>query len=517
MSYSYRTATDALPSLIAVLQKSGTERLSRNGRACELLNTQVVLTEPYHREILNPGRGANIFAQIAESMWVLSGRNDIEWLSAYLPRAADYSDDGETWRGGYGPRIRKWGGYPHQNNDGRIGFDQLEHVIKTLRMDPLSRRAIIGIYDPSTDVPAGKDVPCNDMLQFQVRDDELHVTATIRSNDLMWGWSGINAFEWSMLQEIVASLLGVAVGTLTFNIGNLHLYEQHFDKAAKIASVDFPESHDAVYDLSFNPHRQITTLEEVDRLIDRWFVWEEICRRGDAKLEILDQEEDELFLAYAVAIAYYWQRDDFWLPLIEDTALVRAVRLVPTSLYPEPTVKRSEAPSEASQLAPVVGAGPQLQDPLTAFVAFVLKLHIDKDRSYGDSWKKRGEKMSILANIGRKADRLGVGDKFDSSADTVIDMMVYLAKYLLWLRNGEATVHDVNQLIRAVIMDTQENAPIDNWETLIPRWFDEYVEHIDGLSWVNKHGRVSNLLNHIAPAARDLWYLENEYRPDMGV
>ena len=34
-------------------------------------------------------------------------------------------------------------------------------------------------------------------------------------------------------------------------------------------------------------------------------------------------------------------------------------------------------------------------------------------------WKKRGEKMSILANIARKIDRLGVGDEYDSSADGV--------------------------------------------------------------------------------------------------
>lgn len=489
---------------------TGTRTLSRNGGVTELLNVQVVLKTPYRREILSPGRGANIFAQIAETMWVLSGRNDIEWLGAYLPRAVDYSDDGETWRGGYGPRIRKWGGWPHQNSEGAKGFDQLAYVIDTLRENPLSRRAIIGIYDPSTDVPAGKDVPCNDMLQFQVRDDELHVTVTIRSNDLMWGWSGINAFEWSMLQEIVASLLGVAVGTLTFNIGNLHLYEKHWNRSMRIG---IPEDvtqtfvHDTI---SFNPEGEITTLEEVDRMLDRWFIWEALCRKGEATLDLLDDDEDQMFKAYAIAIAYYWQREKCWLDELYDTALGAAIALTPGSVLPEPVLR-------PSQVAPVVGAGPRIRDPLEAFVALVTELHTTKDKSYGDSWKKRGEKMSILANIARKVDRMGKDDQYETSSDTAIDLMVYLAKYLLWMTQSNTTVDDVNNLLRGVVMDTQDNGPIVPFGFEISRRFDEYVDHIDELSKTVKVNRVHDLLRDVTPIARDLWYSENEYNPDMGV
>jgi thymidylate synthase len=83
-------------------------------------------------------------------MWVLAGRNDIEWLSAYLPRAADFSDDGITWRAGYGRRIRHW-----DCNPGDPGLDQHAYIVDTLREDPLSRQAVIGIWDPITDTLAG--------------------------------------------------------------------------------------------------------------------------------------------------------------------------------------------------------------------------------------------------------------------------------------------------------------------------------------------------------------------------
>lgn len=357
MNYRFPSVSVALPAITRDLLENGAEVGSRNGRVKELLNPQITITHPTRREVLSYNRKANVFAQIAETMWVLSGRNDIEWLSAYLPRARDYSDDGVTWRGGYGPRIRVWRLF----NGERL--DQLAHVVETLRADPLSRRAVISIYDPALDVPAGKDVPCNDFLQFQSRLGELHLTVTVRSNDVMWGWSGINAFEWSTLQEIVASLLGIRVGTLTFNIGSLHLYEQHWAKASKI---DGPPAY--APSIPFNPHGSITSLEEVDRLFDRWFLWEGLCRKGEATLDLLEEWEDPMFKAWAAAIAYYWMREEEWLTGLSGTALAAAIAQAPASVLPEP-VQRPQNGLVG------VSAASQLHGPTRAFYEYAANLH----------------------------------------------------------------------------------------------------------------------------------------------
>ena len=105
-AFVFPNISRALPTILSNLLDQGNETGSRNGRVVEFLNTQITLTRPWEREVLCLNRGANVYAQIAETMWVLAGRSDIRWLSAYLPRAADYSDDGVVWRGGYGPRIR---------------------------------------------------------------------------------------------------------------------------------------------------------------------------------------------------------------------------------------------------------------------------------------------------------------------------------------------------------------------------------------------------------------------------
>lgn len=500
----YPSASHALPHLIRQLKYHGVVNSSRNGVVREILNAQITLTQPAHREILSPGRKANVFAQIAETMWILSGRNDIKWLSAYLPRAVDYSDDGDTWRGGYGPRLRN-----------HFGVDQVQHVVDTLMEDPSSRRAVISIYDPRTDIPAGKDVPCNDFLQFQIRGSQLHVTVTVRSNDLMWGWSGINAFEWSTLQEIVASLLRVEVGTLTFNIGNLHLYQDHWGRADKI---DQPES-DWEWPfprIIFNPHGIATSLSQVDLMIERWFIWEDMCRRGEATADLLEDWDEPLFKAWAAAIAYYWQRDDHWYASLDGTALQEAMWLTPASVLPEPVRKPSEAPAVVLGVA---GQPPPFKDPQTAFLEFVMKLHATKHKSYGDSWKKRGEKMSIIPNIARKIDRLGVGDEYDSSADTVIDLWVYLAKYLSWLQGSPASgPEDVNPILARTLLEDGGATVTSNWENEVPVRFNLYVDKIDHMTEYRKREEIWWLLRIVTPIALSLWSDEqDEYRPDLGV
>lgn len=492
-SYQAFTVSDALPQIMRDLLEKGSRVDSRNGAVREFLNVQIMIAQPSRREVLCAGRKANVFAQIAETCWVLSGRSDIGWLSAYLPRAADYSDDGKVWRSGYGPRLRSWG-----------GLDQVQYVIDTLKKDPMSRQAVIAIWNPPVDMTDGKDRACNTQLQFQCRDGRLHLTVTVRSNDVMWGWSGINAFEWSTLLEIVASLLGHDVGYITFNIGSLHIYEQHWGRAENI-SYDPPLVDPSV--ISFNPDGIIRDMVDVDRLFDQWFIWERICRRGEATLDLLNDWEDPLFKAWAAAIAYYWQREAHWLeiPEMQGTGLAAAIAQTPPSVLPVP-VQRSRG------VAGVPSTTHTLSEPVRAFYRFTAKLHAEKHASYGDSWKKRGEKLSILANIARKVDRLGVGDSFDTSADTAIDLWVYLAKYLCWLDGQPSDPEHVDKVLRESLVATRDRDPEENWEDEIPISFDFYADTVDEHSDEQKCEFVRDMLWRTTPVARDLWLESNEYR-----
>lgn len=69
----------------------------------------------------------------------------------------------------------------------------------------------------------------------------------------------------------------------------------------------------------------------------------------------------------------------------------------------------------------------------------IKELHRQKDAAYGPSWKRRGELISILANIARKVDRIEqfsvkkVNLPGESVFDTAVDLFVYVTKYRLFL------------------------------------------------------------------------------------
>lgn len=107
MTAYFENVSEALPPLARSLLRARKVG-SRNGETRECLMVHLSLARPLERVVVNDARKCSVPAQIAETAWVLAGRNDVEWLSHYLPRAKEFSDDGKVWRGGYGPRLRDW-------------------------------------------------------------------------------------------------------------------------------------------------------------------------------------------------------------------------------------------------------------------------------------------------------------------------------------------------------------------------------------------------------------------------
>ena len=178
------------------------------------------LTEPRNRMHCLPDRGGNPWVSLAEFPWLMAGRNDLAWLGHYLPRAGNFSDDyGSTWRAGYGPRLRAWGGY----------VDQISEAVHKLRTNPDTRQAVVSLWDPETDNIAGsKDYPCTLALHFQRQGGKLDLTAMMRSNDLIWGFSGVNLVNFTLLLEAVAIMSDIPIGRYYHVASNLHVYEQHW-------------------------------------------------------------------------------------------------------------------------------------------------------------------------------------------------------------------------------------------------------------------------------------------------
>lgn len=178
------------------------------------------------RVLTVPGRIPNPAFAVAEAIWVLSG-SDAPWIFEYNEALRRYTDDG-VLRGAYGPRLRCWAGR----------LDQLELVRNLLTEEPHTRRAAIQIFDPARDWLPSRDVPCTIGHRFLLRDGALHMHSTMRSQDV---WLGLpyDVFTNTVLQELMAGWIGVAVGEYVHTVDSLHLY--HSDMTGAIEVVASPD------------------------------------------------------------------------------------------------------------------------------------------------------------------------------------------------------------------------------------------------------------------------------------
>lgn len=390
----------------------------------ELVGEAFTIHTPLERFIVVPHRHNNPFATVTESIWVLSGRRDIGFLLPYMPRAAQFSDDGETWRAAYGPRLRNW-----------KGVDQIRTVVDLLSADPSSRRGVMVIFDPDRDFAESKDIPCNNWLHWMVREGALHLSVAVRSNDIVWGFSGINTFEWSLLQECMAHWLGVAVGRQHWLVSSMHVYEHHWERAESI--LESWAQYSGVYS---GVQRRIafdTNLESLDALLDQWFLLEEAVRTdpGSATDAVLSQCADPLLRAFLVMLRAYW--------------LAKSGHELRNAIGSLAALEGTDIHSAAvSWLRETYGAecytehGSASDGGLNSWSsklnAHIATLHAEKDAAYKNSWKKRGEIFSILPNIARKIDRLenlrdGASEGDEPMFETAKDAFVYNLKYCTFL------------------------------------------------------------------------------------
>jgi thymidylate synthase len=278
---------------LQLIVEDGTDIEVRGSLTRELCAHTIEIEDVLNRYIVLSNRNNNVFASIAEGMWLLAGCSDLPYIEAYLPRATDYSDDGETWRAGYGPRLRNWN-----------GIDQLAEVLSILKKDLSSRRAVAVLYDPDLDFVESKDIPCNNWLHFLARSGRLDLHVAARSLDIWWGFSGVNVFEWSLLLELMAFWLKQEPGRLVFFTSSLHLYQRHFDAAKRVLA----DVAKAQLEEAWLPAPKFTTAwEDFAPELAEWMRVEERMRYGSKLDEITCSLTDPLLMAYAHMIDVFWR------------------------------------------------------------------------------------------------------------------------------------------------------------------------------------------------------------------
>ena len=206
------------------------QRVSPRGQGTSELLGHLVSVDLARAVVTAPARKLNYKFMCAEALWILAGDDALAPLTRFVKRMADFSDDGLTLRGAYGPRL----------------VPQLNYVVDTLTRDRDTRQAVASIWTP---VPApSKDIPCTLVVTFVIRGDRLHQHVYMRSSDL---WLGLpyDMFSFSCWGIKVACLVNsrlasakyagpVGLGALTVTATSSHLYDR--DRAAAEAVLKTP-------------------------------------------------------------------------------------------------------------------------------------------------------------------------------------------------------------------------------------------------------------------------------------
>jgi hypothetical protein len=232
----YRTILDTL------LTKGRTQK-SRNGETLEIEDLVIEVADPKQAIIGTARPGYNEAIGAVEGLQLVAGISDSSLTCEIQPNFRAFMDDGKFW-GAYGPRT----------------VDQFPIITERLRADPDTRQAVVTLWDPEYDAKGGKqDHPCTTAFNFRIRDGRLNMTTFMRSNDAYWGWP-YDVYQFCLVQNTMANVLGVRLGTYTHHAASFHLYEPHFEVAKSI--VDGDEPNDAPrYLLVFVDHNKDKTWE----------------------------------------------------------------------------------------------------------------------------------------------------------------------------------------------------------------------------------------------------------------
>lgn len=220
------------------LLKNGEECSPRGKLIKELRPVMIGFQNPYNRVSFLGSRRVNPFFQLAESLWIVSGRADVRWLTKFNANMSSFSDDGVWFNAPYGERIRAW------NKNALHGviinpIDQMLDAYNKLLADKDTRQAVVVISNPMFDNyrytvgEKGKDIACNLIFTFKIRNDKLNITVFNRSNDAHWGLWGANLCQFSTIQEVMLNWLrnsgiddfaNLELGTYTQMTDSLHIY-----------------------------------------------------------------------------------------------------------------------------------------------------------------------------------------------------------------------------------------------------------------------------------------------------
>lgn len=197
-------------------------RNSQHGECLSCYNTQFVY-DAQAPIVACDKRKLNYHFMFHEAYLIATGNNSVKDFTRFMKSFVNYSDDGETFFGAYGPKY----------------VSQVDNVVQKLMHDSNTRQAVINIWRENP--PATKDTPCTLNLVFYIVNGKLNCTINMRSSDV---WLGLpyDIFTFAIMNAGVCARYNalackseiLSPGINTICAVNSHLYTKFIPQAKEL-------------------------------------------------------------------------------------------------------------------------------------------------------------------------------------------------------------------------------------------------------------------------------------------
>jgi hypothetical protein len=220
-SYQFDTFEEAYCEIIPQIYKNHEHSfVSRIGDSWELTGFYYEVNDLHSYKFKNEHYGRLDYGYIeAFYDWLITGSTDCDEAFKEYPNVAKFLKKPENsllpdnFNTFYGPRI--------------VG--QKDQVVKELKNNPNSRRAVISILKDSDLVLLGTDekleFPCTDSATFFIRDNKLNVHLHMRSQNMVTV-AKLDMYLWARFTCELAEELGIETGSFRSSIVSAHVFER---------------------------------------------------------------------------------------------------------------------------------------------------------------------------------------------------------------------------------------------------------------------------------------------------
>lgn len=162
----------------------------------------------------------------------------------------------------YSSQFRDSGGTSDDYEGNNHGVDQLKVLIDTLTFDPLSRRMMIDLWNPSEQylMPL---TPCWFNFQVVVIGEYLHFKLRNRSLDSVFGFS-FAVQQYRLLQLCLCKMFGYKLGVLSADLSHVHIYNNQIEYAKELVQRDLGKQGEVIIKKELHSLEDLLSLEWTD-------------------------------------------------------------------------------------------------------------------------------------------------------------------------------------------------------------------------------------------------------------